>query len=108
MTGQDRRSSCTGGRAAVERSVAFPSFATVQAILNLGMLSSTEDNDRINLRSMVRSEGGPHVLIEANKTKVRGRCRNLMHGQTRLLNDRRLLDHKSGNRYVKAKPTIDS
>lgn len=30
-----------------------------------------------------------------------------VHGFNRLLNDRRLVDHKSGDRYVKDTPTID-
>jgi hypothetical protein len=46
---------------------------------------------------MVRSEGEPHVLIEAVSTKVS--CWALskyLRSQTRLLNDRRLVDHNPG------------
>jgi len=63
------------------------------------MLFSTKCNVRINLRSMVRSEGEPHVLIEANIDEgvVSAPLSKYLHGQTHLLNDRRLVDHKSGN-----------
>ncbi len=76
-----------------------PIIRKAQAIPNLGMLFSTEGNIQINLRSMVRSEGVPHVLIETNIDEgvVSAPLSKYLHGQTRLLNDRRLVDHKSGN-----------
>jgi hypothetical protein len=48
---------------------------------------------------MVRSKGEPHVLIEANidESVVSAPLSKYLYGQTRLLNDRRLVDHKSGN-----------
>ena len=76
-----------------------PIIRKAQAILNLGMLFSTEGNIQINLRSMVWSEGEAHVIIETNIDGgvVSVPLSKSLHGQTRLLNDRRLVDHKSGN-----------
>jgi hypothetical protein len=48
---------------------------------------------------MVRSNLSPHVLIEANIDEgvASAPLSKYLHCQTRLLNDRRLIDHKSGN-----------
>jgi len=86
-------------RAVAERGAAFPSFARAQSILNLGIFFSTEGNIQINLRSMVRSEGVPYVLVETNIDEgvLSAPPSKYLHGQTGLLNDRRLVNHKSGN-----------
>jgi hypothetical protein len=58
------------------------------------MLFSTKCDAQITLRSMVRSEGEPHVLVEANigEGVVSAPLSKSLHNQTRLL-----VDHKSGN-----------
>ncbi len=48
---------------------------------------------------MVRSEGVPYVLVETNIDEgvLSAPPSKYLHGQTGLLSDRRLVNHKSGN-----------